>query len=241
MMNRHPKSVTVLGMAVLLAAVIGPTAPELAHAQSMPSVSKAKTAANNAVKATNAHTTAMQQDQATPQKKAARPTGAITSKTPPGRASAAGAPSKSPAPAAPASDAAVPRATGATKGAASAGAISVSERGGRSEISLEREVFSYEQQGRRDPFLSLMSSGELRPMISDLKLVGVVYDPTGRSVAILRDLSTKEQYRVKVGQTLGRMRVAQIQPRAITFVLEEFGFSRQEVLALNDSTKERMQ
>ena len=104
-----------------------------------------------------------------------------------------------------------------------------------------RESFTYSADGRRDPFVSLLTSGELRPMLSDLKLVTVVYDPAGRSVAVLRDISTKEQYRVKSGQTLGRMRVAQIQPRSVTFTLEELGFSRQEVLALNDTTKARSQ
>ena len=78
-------------------------------------------------------------------------------------------------------------------------------------------------------------------MLSDLRLVPVVYAPGGRSAAMLRDLSTKEQYRARVGQTLGRMRVSQIHPKSITFTLEELGFSRQEVLALNDSTKARKQ
>jgi len=106
---------------------------------------------------------------------------------------------------------------------------------------LTRETFTYSADGRRDPFVSLMTSGELRPMITDLKLVAVIYDPAGHSVAVLRDLSTSEQYRVTVGKTLGRMRVAAIQPKSVTFTLEEFGYSRQEVLALNDSTTERAQ
>ncbi len=78
-------------------------------------------------------------------------------------------------------------------------------------------------------------------MISDLRLVVVIYDPAGRSVAILRDVSTKEQYRVKTGQTLGRMRVSRIDLKSVTFTLEEFGYSRQETLALNDSTIARSQ
>jgi hypothetical protein len=87
-----------------------------------------------------------------------------------------------------------------------------------------------------------MRSGELRPMLSDLRLVTVLYDPTGRnSIAVMHDLSTKDQYRVRVGQTLGRMRVAQIQPRQVVFTVEEVGFSRQEALALGDTTKARMQ
>lgn len=120
--------------------------------------------------------------------------------------------------------------------------ISVTQRGTKGEVSLNREVYSYDAGARRDPFVSLMRSGELRPMLSDLRLVTVLYDPTGRnSIAVMHDLSTKDQYRVRVGQTLGRMRVAQIQPKQVVFTVEEVGFSRQEALALGDTTKARMQ
>jgi hypothetical protein len=120
--------------------------------------------------------------------------------------------------------------------------ISVTERGVKGEVSLSREVFSYDPGGRRDPFVSLLRTGDLRPMLSDLRLVVVLYDPTGRnSIAIMRDVSTKDQYRVKVGQTVGRMRVAQIQPKEIVFTIEEVGFSRQEPLALGDSSTARTQ
>jgi hypothetical protein len=106
--------------------------------------------------------------------------------------------------------------------------------------SLSREVFSYDGAGRRDPFLSLLATGDLRPAFNDLKLVAVAYDPTGRkSVAVMRDISSKDQYRVKVGQTLGRMRVAQIHPKSVTFTIDEFGYSRQDVLTLGDSTNMR--
>jgi hypothetical protein len=103
---------------------------------------------------------------------------------------------------------------------------------------LEREVFHYERSGRRDPFLSLIRSGDLRPMLTDLRLTTVLYDPGGRSVAVLQDVSTKEQYRVRVGQTLGRMRVARIDAKSITFTIEEYGYSRQETLRLADPNKE---
>ncbi len=120
--------------------------------------------------------------------------------------------------------------------------ISVTQRGMKGEVSLEREVFSYDAGGRRDPFVSLLRNGDLRPMLNDLRLVTVIYDPTGRnSIAIMRDVSTKDQYRVRVGTTLGRMRVAQIEPREIVFTIEEIGFSRQELLALGDSSTARTQ
>ena len=118
---------------------------------------------------------------------------------------------------------------------------SVSQRGGKSEIELLRETFTYQAEGRRDPFLSLMRTGDLRPMVSDLRLVAVIYDPAGRSVAILRDLQTKEQYRVRVGQTLGRMRVNAIRPQQVIFTIEEIGMTRQEALGMNPSTTARAQ
>jgi hypothetical protein len=75
-----------------------------------------------------------------------------------------------------------------------------------------------------------------------LKLVAVAYDPVGgNSVAVLRDLTSKEQYRLRVGQTLGRMRVAAIHEKEVVFTIEEFGFSRQEVLSMVDTTRTKSQ
>lgn len=105
---------------------------------------------------------------------------------------------------------------------------------------IMREAYSYDKAGRRDPFASLMSSSDLRPTISDLRLTGILYDLSGRRpVAIMRDLITKAQYRVTTGMTLGRMRVAQIKPKVVVFSIEEFGLNRQDSLMLGDSTKVR--
>ena len=111
------------------------------------------------------------------------------------------------------------------------------------ELLVNRETYAYPGIGRRDPFVSLMNTEELRPLLGDLKLVAVALDPTGRnSVAVLRDMGTKEQYRVKVGQEIGRMRVAAIRVKEVVFGIEEFGYSRQETLAMMvDSTKVRTQ
>jgi hypothetical protein len=88
--------------------------------------------------------------------------------------------------------------------------------------------------------VSLLATSDLRPLLIDLRLAAIAYDPNGRnSVAVLRDLTSKEQYRVKVGQTLGRMRVAAIQPRSVTFTIQEFGLSRQETLTMDDTTRVR--
>ena len=106
---------------------------------------------------------------------------------------------------------------------------------------VTREVFAYEPDGRRDPFYSLILTEDLRPLLSDLRLVGVLYEASGRrSVAIMRDILTNAQYRVNAGMTLGRMRVAQIKPRAVIFTIDEFGLSRQDSLVLVDSSKVRI-
>ena len=109
-------------------------------------------------------------------------------------------------------------------------------------VLINREVFQYAGDGRRDPFVSLLTTTDLRPLLSDLKLVAVAFDPRGQnSVAVLRDVTSKEQYKVRVGQTIGRMRVAAIQEKAVIFTIEEFGYSRQEILPMiADSTKARL-
>jgi hypothetical protein len=110
-----------------------------------------------------------------------------------------------------------------------------------SRVLINREVFQYEGSGRRDPFVSLLTTGDLRPLLTDLKLVAVAFDPRGQnSVAVLRDITSKDQYKVRTGQTIGRMRVAAIQEKAVIFTIEEFGYSRQEILPfVVDSTKMR--
>jgi hypothetical protein len=99
--------------------------------------------------------------------------------------------------------------------------------------SLLREVFAYEGGGR-DPFMSLLKSGDVRPLISDLKLTTVVYDGrfASRSVAVLRDITNRHIYRVKTGDIIGRLKVTQIRPREVVFTVQEFGFERQETLSL---------
>jgi hypothetical protein len=99
--------------------------------------------------------------------------------------------------------------------------------------SLVREVFAYEGGGR-DPFMSLLRSGDVRPLLSDLKLTTIVYDGrfAARSVAVLRDITNRRLYRVKTGDIIGRLKVTQIRPREIVFTVQEFGFERQETLSL---------
>ena len=106
--------------------------------------------------------------------------------------------------------------------------------------AIMREEYDYGREGRRDPFVSLLTTNELRPTISDLKLTGVLYDHSGtNSVATLRDLTDNKQYRVKTGTTLGRMRVTAIKTTTVIFTIDEFGTTRQDSLILRDPTKAR--
>ena len=207
-------------------------------AQSFPNINKAKEAATRSVDATNAHTSAMTADQS-PQP-VSQP---VSQPNPPQRngviVSSTGSVKSNSSTSATSTGKTGPQTP--TPRSGKGAAAPTAAPGSKSEISLVREAFNYTADGRRDPFMSLMKTGELRPAVSDLKLVTVIYDPAGRSVAILRDLTTKEQYRIKVGQTLGRMRVASIQPKSVTFTVIAIGTTFQEVLALNDTTRARTQ
>lgn len=109
------------------------------------------------------------------------------------------------------------------------------------EFTIQREVFDYDGRGRRDPYKSLMNTSDVRPLLSDLRLMVVVYDSAGgNSVAILRDNFSKQQYRARIGQQLGRMRVSGFTQKTVQFTVEEFGFNRIETLPLSsDTTKVR--
>src|SRR5262245_57498441 len=172
-----------------------------AGAQSVPNISGIKQTTNRAVAKTNAHTLAMTNvDSAKAAEKASATAGSSST-----------AAAKKPVERA---DTARGHGVRATAAGAATRANAADTAG---KVVLHREVFAYEQSGRRDPFVSLMTVGELRPMISDLVVSGILIDPNGRgSVAVLRDVNTKEQYRVRVGQQLGRMRVARIAQKAVT-------------------------
>src|SRR2546426_73847 len=74
----------------------------------------------------------------------------------------------------------------------------------------------------------------IRPLLSDLRLVGIYYDGRypARSVAVLRDVTNSKVYRVKPGNIIGRLKATTIRPREIVFTVQEFGFERQESLQL---------
>ncbi|MEO8564197.1 MAG: hypothetical protein ABI601_19105 [bacterium] len=200
--------VSVVGLLGVVAAMRAPGATAAPARQGIIDLNAPKRAAQNAVAAENAQLSAQ------------------TGQTVPTRMSAAApisGPGSNGVPAAPAVEAA---------GAVESGA------GSRLGAPVTRESYVYEGEGRRDPFFSLILTDDLRPLLADLRLVGILYEPSGRrTVAVMRDLQTNAQYRVSAGATLGRMRVAQIRQRAVIFSIDEFGLSRQDSLVWSDTTK----
>jgi hypothetical protein len=169
--------------------------------------------AKNAAAATDAHIAAEQRPEAPAQKQSASKQGAASKAAP-----------------------------AATKGGAPATATTGVAPSGKADTvpppTIYREAFVYSRDGRRDPFLSLLMTNDLRPALSDLRLTGVLFDHSGRgnSLATLRDITTNAQYRVGVGSVLGRMRVSAIRTETVVFTIEEFGTTRRDSLVLRDST-----
>ncbi|UCF41937.1 MAG: hypothetical protein JSW43_06340 [Gemmatimonadota bacterium] len=106
-------------------------------------------------------------------------------------------------------------------------------------VELQREVFSYGGSGR-DPFISLLRSGDVRPLLEDLRVTSINYNPRypSSSVAVLRDTTVGQRYTVRVGDEVGRLRIAEIRQTEVLVIIEEFGVERQRTLALRRRQEE---
>jgi hypothetical protein len=102
-----------------------------------------------------------------------------------------------------------------------------------STLDLSREVFAYRGSGR-DPFVSLLKSGGVRPLPQDLRVVGITFDPRypQRSVAVLHDITDLRRFTVRPGDVVGRVRVVEVRAAEVIAVVQEFGVDRQVVLPL---------
>ncbi|HET9424607.1 MAG TPA: hypothetical protein VFO55_04475 [Gemmatimonadaceae bacterium] len=233
-------------------------APPVTKQATPPATKQATPPATNAAPATQQAKTAAPQSKTTPpatqtkavtppatQTKAVTPptTQAKTASPPAGRSAAAPPPAaKTTPPAAQQKAAPAPgsqtRAPAGGRGAAGLNVVT-SDTAATGPLVIMREVFEYDRDGRRDPFLSLLATTDLRPTLSDLKLLMTVVDEPGRSVALVADAYDKKQKTVRVGSRLGRMRVTSIRADVVVFTIEEFGMNRRDSLMLRDSTKVR--
>jgi type II secretory pathway pseudopilin PulG len=101
------------------------------------------------------------------------------------------------------------------------------------EIEVMRETFAY-GGGTRDPFSSLINTSKDGPEIADLELVGVYQDlrTPSNSIVVLREKVSSKRHKMRVGDQLSRARLVQIRPRDAVFMIQDFGFERQETLSL---------
>lgn len=107
------------------------------------------------------------------------------------------------------------------------------QRDSTGSVVFSREVYSYPSSGRRDPFASLIESGDVRPLLQDLVVVAITLAPSERqSIATLKDVSSGDIYRARVGTVFGRMRVVAIRQREVVLAIDEFGNTRQETLSI---------
>jgi hypothetical protein len=107
------------------------------------------------------------------------------------------------------------------------------DTGSTEEGPVTRESFAY-GGGSRDPFMSLLDLESAGPELPDLQLVAVYQDLaySSNSLAVLRDRSSGKRYKLRMGDELGRLKVAQIRQKDVVFIVEDFGFERQETLSL---------
>ncbi|HEU4682671.1 MAG TPA: hypothetical protein VFS51_13040 [Gemmatimonadales bacterium] len=101
------------------------------------------------------------------------------------------------------------------------------------ETEMSRETFAY-SGGTRDPFASLLDMAKAGPEIADLQLVGIYRNMrrSSGSVAVFRERAGGKRHRLRAGDQLGRSRLLQIRERDVVFMIEDFGFERQETLSL---------
>jgi hypothetical protein len=113
------------------------------------------------------------------------------------------------------------------------------------ELVFEREVFTYPSFQRRNPFRPLVA-GEGGPRFEQLRVMGILYDPNpAASVAVLgtstvtvsetgQDVSVSEgrSWYLKVGQSIGNVRILEIRRDQVVVEVEEFGLTEQKIMQL---------
>jgi hypothetical protein len=101
------------------------------------------------------------------------------------------------------------------------------------EMEMSRETFAY-SGSTRDPFNSLLNMAKSGPEVADLLLVGLYRNLRSprASVAVFREKDGGKRHKLRAGDQLGRSRLVQIRERDVVFMIEDFGFERQDTLSL---------
>lgn len=118
-------------------------------------------------------------------------------------------------------------------------------------LAFEREVFTYPDYDRRNPFKTLVTADGGGPRFENLLLLGILYSPfAGESIALFGEGTrtidpgdannpqsvtvdlTGGTYRVREGATLGNLTVSQIDRLQVIIELVEFGLVESRTLLL---------
>jgi len=119
-------------------------------------------------------------------------------------------------------------------------------------LAFEREVFTYPQFTRRNPFRPLITAVAGGPRYEQLHLLGIIQaeDPTDSVVLFgvgeMPQVNDEGQatdpeaatgmkirtYRLRRGDVIGNTRVLEIQRMQVTVEVEEFGLTERRIMAL---------
>jgi hypothetical protein len=101
------------------------------------------------------------------------------------------------------------------------------------DMEMVRETFAY-SGASRDPFNSLLNMAKNGPELADLQLVGIYQNlrAPDASLAVFREKDGGKRHKLRAGDQVGRSRLIQIRERDVVFMIEDFGFERQETLSL---------
>ncbi|MFH1765873.1 MAG: hypothetical protein ABIF09_16925 [Gemmatimonadota bacterium] len=108
------------------------------------------------------------------------------------------------------------------------------------DLVFQREAFFYPGYERRNPFAPLQRGNESGPRIEDIRLIGIIYSSNpdlsvasfGPRTSPAGEGSGVQSYRVRRGDTLGNIRILEIQQRRVVVQIEEFGQTEQRIMEL---------
>lgn len=114
------------------------------------------------------------------------------------------------------------------------------------ELVFEREVFSYPTHQRRNPFVPLAAGTEGGPRFEQLRLMGIIFSEIpSESVAIIGTSTVSvsedgatvtvqegQSWYLKVGQSVGNIRIVEVRREQVVVEVEEFGLTEQKIMRL---------
>lgn len=114
------------------------------------------------------------------------------------------------------------------------------------ELVFEREVFTYPTFARRNPFMPLTGSNQGGPRFEALRLLGIIHSDDPRASTAMIGTSTVEisedgtsvtvvtgqSWYLKMGQSIGNIRVVEIRRDQVVVEVEEFGLTEQKIMQL---------